>query len=442
MNQRIKNMGTMAQDVSPENSGTPFTLKSRSRIAALAGVVVLTGCGVTATQPLWRNNLAAQETATEEGAVVSMTGESYQLFSNNGNFQLRKLSVDGVEQWRNAVGAVASNFTKPLIAIAGGSIQVTSTLNALTSVDAAGNVLWTQDLTPQGAYINQLLAHGDDTVASYSGSETPAGIVAISTAGAEHWRYEFPVNAKVQLAALATGNLLAITDNGTDNLAMLYIFDGAGNLVQQQDIPVTANRVALVSRGSSVFLKHNRSLTRIDEAGNILWTQILPADSFCTAADEGEVACWAQQLPFYFPPYSSPGYAEITWFDADGEIKNKLVFPESFSLLTRIVKLHYNGEHRWTLEKFTNSPINLLSTSPARRFNHYHQFSVMTEQGYNLKTITMEPAVYEDSWAERPSPGYNNDGDNATAIVSQGRLYAFGNTRLTQRGFVSVYPIP
>lgn len=436
MNKRIQNPVTKLQAVSSENIAATFSITSPSRMIALAAIIMLTGCGITATQPLWRSNLAAQQTATQDGTAISDIGETYQIFTANADFQLRKLSPNGQEQWRSTFGNVTSQFTQPLIAITGASILVTSDVGALTSFNGAGDARWSRDVTPPGAQIKKLLTSGDDTIASYSGAGLPSGIVAVSAAGEERWRYEFPANASVQLAALATGNLLAVTDNGIDNLALLYLFDSAGNLLQQQSIPVTAKRVSLVSRGNSIFLMHNDRLTRIDETGNTLWTQTLTAYASCTAADEGEVACWEQRLPIVFPPYASPGYAEIIWYGADGTVKNKLIFPESFSLFTSIETLHYNGDHRWTLEKFVSSPLNLFSSSTVRRFNHYNQFSVITEQGYNLKTITMQPSVFEDSF-----PGYTNDGDNATVIVSRGHLYAVGNTRLTARGFVSVYPI-
>lgn len=436
MYKRIQNPVTKSQAVSSENIAATLSITPPSRMVALAAIIMLTGCGITATQPLWRSNLAAQQTATQDGTAVSEMGETYQIFADNGDFQLRKLSLDGAEQWRSTFGNVSTQFTQPFITIAGDNIQVTSDVGALTSFNGAGDARWSRDVSPQGTQIKKLLANGDDTIASYSGPELPPGIVAVSAEGAERWRYEFPAHASVQLAALATGNLLAVTDNGVDNLAVLYLFDSAGNLVQQQSIPVTAKRVSLVSRGNSIFLMHNDRLTRIDESGNTLWTQTLTAYATCTAADEGEVACWEQRLPIVFPPYASPGYAEIIWYGADGTVKNKLIFPESFSLFTSIEKLHYNGDHRWTLEKFVSSPLNLFSSSSVRRFNHYNQFSVLTEQGYHLKTITMQPSVFEDSF-----PGYTNDGDNATVMVSHGRLYAVGNTRLTARGFVSVYPV-
>lgn len=441
MDKRIKKTPAKSESNSPETITAHMSSTFCSRLVALTGVFVLAGCGITATQPLWRSNLAAQEVATQNGAAISEIGETFQILANGSNFQLRKLALNGAEQWRSTFGSVTSQFTQPLIALTGNSAQVTSDVGVLTRFNEAGDAHWSRSVAPEGAQINKLLANGDDTLVSYSGAELPPGIVAVSAEGEERWRYEFPANARVQLATLATGNLLAVTDNGVENLALLYRFDSAGNLVQQQSISVNANRVSLLNQGSSIFLTHNDRLTRIDESGNALWTQPLTASASCTAADEGEVACWAQRLPIIFPPYSSPGYAEIKWFDADGNVKNTLIFPESFSLITRIEKLHYNGNHRWTLEKFVSTPLNLFSSSPARRFNHYNQFSVMTEQGYNLKTITMEPSIFEDSWAERPLPGYASDGDNATAIVSNGRLYAVGNTRLTERGFVSVYSI-
>lgn len=339
---------------------------------------------------------------------------------------------------------MTSALSRPLIAVTGDAVFVTSSATDITHLDANGNLQGNFTVAPQNTHIDTLLAgENGNVMATYSGSSGTSGIVEFNPAGNERWRYEVTTQEKIQLALLATGNRLAVTSNGTDNVALVYLFDAQGNLIQQQNLAITAKRAQLINRNNGTFLLHNRTLTRLDNDGATLWSHTLPNVASCTAGDSGEAACWTYQMPFVFPPYTSPGYADITWLDAAGSVKHHHVFSESFSALNRIVDLHYNGNQRWTLEKFAIMPINLLSTTSPPKINHYTQFSVMNEQGITLKTITMAPAVYQDSGADRPLPGYITDGDEVTAtIASPGKLYTAGTTRLTKKGFVSTYNVP
>ena len=116
-------------------------------------------------------------------------------------------------------------------------------------------------------------------------------------------------------------------------------------------------------------------------------------------------------------PYSVPGFAALTWLDSAGAVKNIYTFPESFRCQTKSPNFTSTATI-WTLEKFVTLPTNIASTSTIRKFNHYTQFSVITEQGTNLQTITAR-GTYETNNPDLPMDGYVTDGDDATEFSTK-----------------------
>ena len=303
----LKNHIFRNEIVNSSSSNLSLSKIFTTRMAAITGLILLTGCGVQATQPVWRSNLANQEATITEGTVVNAASETLQMFLNNGAFTLRKLTPNGAEQWRSIIGNSTTSFTQPLIIASGNDAVVTSNPTDITRIDAQGNAHWTYNAAPTGTHIQKLVSHRNDTViVAYSGSEHPTGILVVNSQGEEVWRYEFAANTNIQLVSLTTGDLLAITDNGSDSLASIYLFDNQGNLARQQNLAISATHPTVITRNDNVFLLHGHTLTRIDTQGNTMWNHLFDDVTNCTAADNCEAACWAYRMPIIYPPYSVP----------------------------------------------------------------------------------------------------------------------------------------
>lgn len=411
---------------------------TRHRTLGMTAVVLaLAGC-VTATQPLWRNTLEAPSTALVAGLAVNPTGEAYQLFTLNGALYLRKLGATGEEQWRQVINENGGDITSPKIVATDTDVFVTPTPTSILHIGNDGQQT-TFTAAPNGPVIHEIEATAEGSLlVSYS-----EGVAELGSGGEERWRYEWPTAAETRLVRLATGNTLIARTPGNGNTAQITLLDAQGNLVREDSIPLTDTRSTLVQGAHGQFLVHGYTITRLSDEGSPLWSQRFEQAPTCTGGDNGEAACWFYQGPVIFPPYSHPGHASITWLNADGSIKSTYAFNELFPMMNRIEALYYNGNHHWTLQKFTMEPVNLLSSSSPPKHYHYISYSVLSEAGFSLKNINMTPAVYQDSGVDNPVAGYSKDGDVVAAtVIRQGKLFSSGNTRLSRQGFVSSYTVP
>lgn len=412
--------------------GTPLR-----RTLGMATVVLLAGC-VTATQPLWRNTLEAPTTALAAGLAVNAAGEAYQLFTLGGALYLRKLSASGEEQWRHVVNESGGNLLSAQIVTTDTDVFVTPTPSSILRISSDGTQQTPFSAAPDSPYIHELEAtpHGTLLV-SYS-----QGVAEFGEGGQERWRHEWSTPMATHLARLSTGAVLVV-NRLSSSTARILLLDAQGNQLGEENAPINDPLFTLIQGNNGQFIVHGNTITRLSNEGTALWSHSFDRKPTCTAGDNGEVACWFYQEPYIYPPYSYPGHASISWLNADGTIKSTYGYDDYFPMLNRIEALYYNGNHRWTLQKFIRKPANLFTSSSPPKHYHYNAYSVLSESGFLLKNINMTPAVFQISDGDNPDPGSSEDGDVVAAtVIRQGKLFSSGNTRLSRQGFVSTYTVP
>lgn len=420
---------------------SPFkkSLLAHARLPlVLLGGVLVVGC-VVATKPLWRLDQAASGCSHPFNTFVNGAGDIYQVCSSSGDADgwIRKLSSDAVEQWRQPIdfhtqGGKISN--------ADDSVILFHDNNQLTWINADGTRRWNREVVPEGSSI---LAHSrvadGRLYLAYAGtlSRLIEGVVAVDASGSELWRHRFNAAGEIYtrpgVAVLDSGELMVKLTRGDqdrmDVAGELYVFDVAGNQVQQRTV---AKYAQLIDNQSSAYLIEHYTISKLDAAGASQWSHAF--------------APWDDSL-FEYPMYipcDGDGVQEIacgfdnaiTWLAEDGSVVNRYG-------VTDVREISYNGNDKWVVTRRTERTVPSVLTQKTETFN---SLFVMTNQGTIEQKIYLNPSeetryfCNENPFTFTCTKVTNGDAVMDTYATSD-RIFAVGYTTYPAQSFISAFSL-
>lgn len=419
---------------------TPFKQK-----AVLAvGITLMVGCGVKATPYLWRSYFSEMTSYYSYQVKLNSQGETYDL----ANSQLRKLSPHGEELWRYNLGDGRLDLYGNDGAILSG--------HPISRISSAGDELWKQDLLPSGSRVGDVAVAANGQIFttyyyySYPAGYGDTGIVAMDTEGNPIWSYALSHSDNVNrnrmnsVIPLSSGNVLTVTSGL--GLFETHLFDADGNLLQTHKFENENYQGAFVYRDAdNIFVLSNGNLFRLNPDGTQQWTYGFGRSVSCSKPVGAEIAC------VYNASELANTVSRVTWLNADGSLRTTATVDTYGGR-----GLTYAGSNKWILNDFVE-PAKLGSNNaqpplgfPSLSYTNtpgvaYPLLTVLDYSGAVVKKITLQPSNMTPTGcigAFCAGMAYSSDGDGPVSVLANDTtVYAIGKTTMTQKDFISTYPL-